>query len=737
MDARSNLFLKSQVGEVAPLEEQAPPLNFGYTNKVPVLLQTESSECGLACLAMIAGFHGFNVGLRSLRQRFHISLKGATLTNLIKIAGQLQLSARAVRIELEEVKDLRMPCILHWNMGHFVVLTEATERYAVIHDPSHGRRRVQKSELSRAFTGIALELWPKPDFRLLDEERPVRLRSLMGKVTGLKRSFFQILFLAASLEALSLLTPFLMQWTIDEVVVGADKDLLVTLLFGFALLLVFQQAISGVRSWVLMFMGTNLNVQWRANVFTHLLRLPTQYFGRRHVGDIVSRFGAVDAIQQTLTTSFLAAILDGVMATATLVLMFVYSPLLGAVALGAMTFYAAGRAVWYAPLRDATQDQIVRGAKTQSHFLESIRGIRSIQLFQRQYERRNSWLTLLVEQVNAGLHTQKIRLVYGQWNGFLFGAESLLSLWLGASMVISGEFSVGMLVAFNSYKGSFSSRVGSLVDKYFEVKMLQLQAQRLADIVHTEPEDADIEWLEHSDESATNNFTGDIEFHGVEFRYAHGEKTIIDGVSLSIKSGSSVALVGPSGCGKTTMINLLLAIVQPTQGFISIGGRKVESLGKAELRSLIGVVMQDDVLFAGTVKENISFFSSDADQTWIEQCARVAGVHDEIAEMPMGYGTLVGDMGSVLSGGQKQRILIARALYKRPQVLVLDEATSHLDVLNERRINQEIKNLNITRVIVAHRPETISSADRVINLYQGKIVRDGVSRESDFVAAAS
>ncbi|KVO66322.1 ABC transporter [Burkholderia ubonensis] len=696
-------------------------LSFGIGRKLPMILQTEATECGLACLAMVAGHHGHHVDLSTLRCRFPVSLKGTRLNRVIEIAQHLDFGTRAMRLDLDQLGQLRLPCILHWNFNHFVVLKEVGGKSALIHDPAQGVRKLTFGEISRSFTGVALEIWPTSGFEPCAAAPAIRLRELLGSVSGLSRSLGQILLLALALEVFSLVAPFFLQWVIDEAIVSADRDLLTVLTLGFGLLLIMQQATNAIRTWALMYFGTTLNVQWRANVFTHLLSLPVRYFERRHLGDIVSRFGSIDTIQQTLTTSFLSAVIDGLMTVVTLVMMFIYSSILGCVALGTMTLYGLLRWLWYQPLRRASEEQIVRAAKQQSHFLETVRGAKTIKLFNRQAERRASWLTLLVEQINAGLHVQKLQLLYQQVNGVLFGVAGLLIIWLGARKVMDGQFSVGVLMAFNAYKSQFDNRVGSLIDKYFEVKMLQLQGERLADIVFTQPEpDAGLRHvLDEADELPAS-----IDMEALGFRYADGEPAVLDGVSLKIAPGESVAIVGPSGCGKTTLVNVLLGALEPTSGVIRIGGIELGRLGLDRLRTLIGTVMQDDVLFAGSIAKNISFFDPDADPQWIVECARLAAVHDDIAAMPMGYNTLVGDMGTVLSGGQKQRVLLARALYKRPKILVLDEATSHLDLQREQQVNAAVSKLKMTRVIVAHRPETIASASRVVMLEGGKVVLD-------------
>lgn len=376
-------------------------ISFGFQKKLPLILQTEATECGLACLGMVAGYYGDRTDLGSLRRRFSVSLKGMTLGTLIRIAHQLDLETRPLKLELEDLNQLKTPCILHWNLNHFVVLKAVNKKSVTIFDPAFGVRELSLSEVSNCFTGIALELWPSAEFIPKEQKKNIKLRELMGSITGLWRSLGQIILLALALEIFALVNPFFMQWVIDNVVVAADRDLLATLAIGFSLLMVMQQVVSVIRSWLILYLGTTLSVQWRANVFSHLVRLPVQYFEKRHMGDVISRFGSIEQIQHTLTTSFVEAILDGIMTAVTLLMMFIYSPLLGWIAVAAMTLYGLSRWIWYRPLRTATEEEIVHSAKQHSHFMETIRGVKTIKLFQRQDARRSVWLSLVGDQTNA------------------------------------------------------------------------------------------------------------------------------------------------------------------------------------------------------------------------------------------------------------------------------------------------------------------------------------------------
>ena len=688
------------------------------TRRLPVILQTEAAECGLACIAMVASHHGLRSDLPTLRQRYPMSLKGATMADLVRLAGHLQLNSRALRAEMSHLPDLVTPCILHWDLNHFVVLKEVTRGIAVIHDPARGVRRLPMAEVSKHFTGIVLELTPQADFKPHTEQQTVTLRQLLGRVTGLRRSLLQIFTLALTLEAFLLLSPFFMQWVVDSVLVGLDRDLLVTLGIGFGLLVLIQVATGAIRSWAVLHLSTTLNLQWLSNVFAHLMRLPVAWFEKRHTGDVMSRFGAVQQIQQTLTTSFIEAVLDGLLVVVTLAMMLIYSGLLASIAIGAVAVYAALRWAFFRPLREATEESIIFEAKRASHFLESLRGVQSIKLFNRQEDRQARFMNLVVDAMNANIATRKLDLMFSVGHKLVFGLERIAIVWVGALLVMDHTFSVGMLFAFIAYKEQFATRVSALIDKSVEVKMLKLQGERLADIVLTPPE-PQVEFL-----SRNSALPVSLELRNVQFAYSESEPQVLRGLSLLIEPGESVAIVGPSGCGKTTLLKLMLGVHSPQVGEIRVGGVPLARLGMRAWRDMIGTVMQDDQLFAGSITDNISFFDPQADQEWVAECARIAAVIDDIEAMPMGFHTLIGDMGGSISGGQRQRILLARALYKRPKILFLDEATSALDVEREREVNQAIKQLDLTRIIVAHRPETIASASRVIVLHDGKVSQD-------------
>ncbi|MCI0365505.1 MAG: peptidase domain-containing ABC transporter, partial [Phycisphaerales bacterium] len=453
--------------------------------------------------------------------------------------------------------------------------------------------------------------------------------------------------------------------------------------------------------------------------FAHLMKLPLSYFEKRHLGDIMSRFSSIQTIQHSLTTQFVEGVVDGFLVVGTVIVMLLYSAQLTTVAGAAVALYALLRWSIFSSLREATAEQIIHAAKQQTHFLESARGVQSVRLFNRAEERRIGWMNTLADQFNAELRIAKLSISYQTTNTLLFGAERVVVIWLASLAVLDAYFSVGMLFAFISYKDQFSQRTAALIDKLFELRMLRLHGDRVADIVLAEPEED-----AQDTEVDPQRIMPTIEVRNLTFRYADGEPYILKDLNLTIPAGQCIAITGASGCGKTTLIKLLLGLLEPTEGEILVGGIKLKHLGLVNYRHMVGTVMQEDQLFAGSIADNVSFFDPAPSQERVEACARSAAIHDEISTMPMAYNTLVGDIGTGLSGGQKQRVLLARALYNNPKILMLDEATSHLDTWNEQLVNSAIKQIQLTRIIVAHRSETIAMAQRVVVLGSGNIVRD-------------
>ncbi|MBF7995975.1 peptidase domain-containing ABC transporter [Rahnella laticis] len=701
-------------------------LNLSFRHKLPVLRQTQAAECGLTCVGMIAGFYGHQIDMVSLRHRFPSSQKGSTLTDVMSFAQNLGMGCRAVRLELDELHKLSLPCVLHWDLNHFVVLKSISKNTITIHDPARGVRKVAMDEVSRSFTGVALELYPAATFEQKNEKKSISMLNLIRNVSGIGSAFTQVALLSLALEFFGIISPFYMQWVIDQVLVSADRDLLTLLGVAFISITLFQNLISALRSWVTTWFSSMLSVQWSGNLCAHLLGLPLSYFEERHVGDILSRFGSIANIQSTLTGRFISSIFDGVMALVTLAVIFTYNANLTFVVIGLFLLYALIRWISFEPFRQANEDQLLASAQAQSQLLESIRGVQAIKLNNKQELRVSTFTNETVESTNKGITTQKLSIGFSTLQGTISGVGKIVLIWLAAGQVLDGNFTSGMLVAFISFSDQFISRSAGLINALIEFKMLRLHGERISDIVLTEKEQN----MESNIALAEQEGPVRLDIRQLSFRYSATDAEIFTGFNLSIEAGESIAIIGPSGQGKTTLAKLLLGLLKPVSGSICINGVDHAKLGMTHYRDLIGSVMQSDMLFAGSIMDNISFFDASLDRHHVEKVARIAQIHDDIMAMPMGYNSMVGDMGSSLSGGQVQRVILARALYRKPRILILDEATSHLDVSRESAINAAIKHMAMTRVIIAHRPETILSADRII-----QISRNGVMEvpKPDFI----
>ena len=713
------------VFELAPTTQIAPDpvenligsfLNFSGRSRLPMLLQTELTECGLACLGMIAAFHGHEVDLNTLRRRFPLSAKGTTLNELIDIAGRLGLSARALRFEPEHLKQLSLPAVLHWDFNHFVVVKSIDRTGITIHDPARGIRKLSPAELSAHMTGVALELTPTPKFEKKRDVERVSIRALFGKVSELNRALTQAVVLSVIMQLFVLGSPFYMQFAVDDAVVKGDGGLLTALAIGFGLFMFINVAASVLRSSVSLQLGNVVSFQMMVGLFHHLIRLPLPYFERRQIGDLISRFAAAQPIKDLVTEGLIAAIVDGVMAAATLILIVVYSWQLALVVAVALTLYVGLRLLLIESLRQRTEDQIHARARQDSIFIETARAIQSVKLFGREAEREGLWQNRYAAFVNAGIRLGRLQIKFRAANDLIFGLENVVTIYLGARLALDGALTIGMLFAFMSYKQQFLDKAARLVEKLIELRMLDLYLDRLSDIALAEREPG-LDQLPQ----LTRALEGAVEIRDLSYRYGEGESYVVENASLRIEPGEFVAITGPSGGGKTTLLKLMLGLFAPSSGEVLIDGYPIGALGVQAVRAQVGVVMQDDQLLSGSIQENIAFFDASIDQAWVQRCAEAACIHADIMRMPMGYNTLIGDMGTALSGGQRQRILLARALYRRPRILFLDEGTSHLDPALEAEVNAAISELQITRIIIAHRPQTVEAAQRTVLLRDGNL----------------
>jgi ATP-binding cassette, subfamily B, bacterial CvaB/MchF/RaxB len=688
-----------------------------FGQRVPVILQSEAPECGIACVAMIASYHGYRTDLSAMRLRLAPSMKGVTLAHISAIAHTMKLSARGVKVELEGLAQLKLPAILHWDMNHFVVLTKASSNKITVHDPARGKRVMALSEASRHFTGVAMELSPTQGFARTDEREKMSAWHLMGALRGLKGTLLQVALLSLVLEAFALAAPFFLQIAVDRVVVSRDRDLLSVLGIGFVLLALMMVSVMVVRAWLGVYLSTHVNLRLMDSLFNQLLKLPMAWFEKRHIGDIVSRFHSVDTVQRTLSVTFIETILDGLMVLLTLVVMAWYSLLLTGVVVVAVVLYGLVRWSLFGPQRRATDEKLVHEARAGTHFIETVRGMMAIKLGRREGERRSAYQNLLVEETNADVRVQTIGIAHKAATSLIFALENVAVIWLGALAVLANTLSVGMLFGFIMFKALLITRVNNLVDKFIEFRMLDLHAERIADIALAKPESAG----EHA-QALVVAPTAPFVIEGRQLAFSYGiEGAVFREQDFLVRPGETVAIVGPSGCGKTTLVKVLLGLLEHSEGTLTAAGRNLRDWDLSAYRGHIGAVMQDDYLFVGSIEDNISFFDPQHDAARVRQAAQVAMIHADIEAMPMQYNTIVGSLGVALSGGQKQRVLLARALYRAPKILFLDETFDQLDLAHEAKITTQLKALGMGVVIVSHRPDTVRTVDRIIHIGAAQI----------------
>lgn len=686
-------------------------LDMRWRRRVPVIHQTETAECGLACLAMICGHFGKNIDLISLRRKFNLSARGANLAGINGIAEQLGMVTRALSLELDELGALKMPCILHWDFSHFVVLVSVKRNRYVLHDPARGRRYLGREEMSRYFTGIALEVWPGSEFQAETQQTRISLRSLINSIYGIKRTLAKIFCLSVVIEAINLVMPVGTQLVMDHAIPAGDRGLLTLISAGLMFFILLRAAVSMLRAWSSLVMSTLINVQWQSGLFDHLLRLPLAFFERRKLGDIQSRFDSLDTLRATFTTSVIGLIMDSIMVVGVFVMMLLYGGYLTWIVLCFTTIYIFIRLVTYGNYRQISEECLVREARAASYFMETLYGIATVKIQGMVGIRGAYWLNMKIDAINSGIKLTRMDLLFGGINTFVTACDQVVILWLGAGLVIDNQMTIGMFVAFSSFRGQFSERVTSLTSFLLQLKIMSLHNERIADIALHEKEEK-----KHEIEIVAHMGPISLETNDLSYRYDSQSAPIFSALSLSVAPGESVAITGASGAGKTTLMKVLCGLFEPDSGRVLINGIDIRQMGINNYHRMIACVMQDDRLFSGSIRENICGFAEEMDEEWMVECARASHIHDVIMNMPMGYETLIGELGEGLSGGQKQRIFIARALYRKPGILFMDEATSALDSESEHFVNVAIKNMNITKVIIAHRETTLKTVDRVISI---------------------
>jgi ATP-binding cassette, subfamily B, bacterial CvaB/MchF/RaxB len=678
---------------------------------MPLYLQMESAECGLACLAMVAGHYGSKQGLEDLRAKFDVSVRGTSLQNLADMADQIGLNARCVELTADEISQLRLPAVLHWEGNHWVVVKKTSAKGLQLNDPALGERWVGWQEVRAKFSGFAADFVPRARLERTPPEPRLQFATLLRSFPGLGGAVMQLMAVSIVLEIIALLTPYYTQIVMDHVLVTGDKDLLTIMALATGFLLVFQTIFTAVRGWAGVVLSQNVGYQLYAHVIRHLFRLPVTFFVRRQAGDLVSRFDSLGQLAHSLTRTSIEITLDALISVGTVAMMFLYSATLAWIALGTFALMLVVKVIVFSSSQRVVAERTFLDAKRQSHLIESLRGIHAVKMVQGEILRSQQWTTQTRRVFDKDAATERINLASTLVQTVTTGAAHIVVIYFAAQMILANQLSVGMLFAFMAYQGNFAGRASAFADRMMWLRTMKVHFGRVGDIVFapTEP-------VAPLQSKVPQPVASSLQANGLGYRYSASDPFVFKAVSVDVQPKELVALVGPSGCGKTTLLCVLGGIFLPAEGTLAYDQERVTQANATSLRKRVAFVFQNDELFEGSIEENISFFDPQPDRERIAHCAQLAAIAADIAVYPQGYKTRLAEQGAGLSGGQRQRMLIARALYRQPSLLVLDEATSQLDVATEKLVLSNLKTLGITIVMSAHRPDAIAMADRIYSV---------------------
>jgi ABC-type bacteriocin/lantibiotic exporter with double-glycine peptidase domain len=641
--------------------------------------------------------------------------------DLLEAAQRFGLRGRAVRLELEDLDYLEPGAILHWQLKHFVVLERISKRGVAIVDPAVGRRTVSMEDFGKSFTGVALLLEPSASFEPV-RMGPSRVWRYLRRLFTHSGIFSRIVVTSIFAQATALALPILTGLVVDRVVPRGDADLLVVVGAGIAMITVFGYLTSFLRAHLLLRLRTHLDLQMTLDFLDHLLRLPFSFFQLRQTGDLMMRLDSNATIREMLTTTAITALLDGSLVTVYLVVLLLTHAPLGLLVLGLgllrVVIYLASRRRYRELMSESLQAQ----AESSNYQVQMIEGIETLKVTGAERRAMEHWSNLLVNVMNVSIKRGELGAVVDSTLGALALASPLVLLAYGAHLVLQGTLSLGTMLAMNALAAGFLGPLSSLVSTALRLQTLRSYIERVDDVLEKEPEQS------VSREPAPE-LAGRVEVRGVSFRYSEATSWVLRDVDLAIEKGSQVAIVGRSGSGKSTLARLLVGLYAPATGTILYDGEDLAQYELGSVRRQIGFVPQVPFLFASSIRSNIAMADRDVPLAEIQRAAEMAHVHDEILEMPLKYETPIATGGASLSGGQRQRIALARALLRRPSILVLDEATSHLDTLAERSIHGNLRDLDATRIVIAHRLSTVVDSDQILVMDRGEIIERGTHDE--------
>lgn len=690
----------------------------------PVVLQSEASECGLAAVAMVAAANGRPVALAQLRAQCTPAERAPTLAGLAAAADALGIATRPVRVRLAELRRLHLPAVLHWQFDHFVVVTRVNRQVITIHDPACGRRRVAMDEVSRAFTGVAIEcrVFARP--QNIDANSRLTLWTMLRTYSGLLPYLGVMLTLLVTTQIFALAPPIATQLLIDEIVLGQDQTWRDAVLLAIGLILVAKVGLETLRRWFALYTGTRLAQDSTTAVVQHLFSLPAETILKRQVGDLVSRIESLRPIRAALIDTCATGIVQAVMLSSTLAVMALYSGTLTLASVGMLVIGIGVHVITLPRSRSLSLEALVAQARASNLLIDTLRGFETIQALGLGPQRLQHWQAHFMRGTNATARVARLGIAASAGHGLTAAADQLLFLGIGLAKVVDGTLTLGVLFAFLALRGRLAGAMFGLLGVLRELYLLRPHVERVGEILE--------ERGEVTPASAVSRpMAGRLRCDNIAYRYP-GEGALLDGFYADIGAGEFVVITGTSGCGKSTLLRLLAGSLRPQVGRILVDDLDLRLWKPVAVRQQIGIVMQNDRLFAGSLADNISCFDTVPDIDRIREVALIAAVWRDIEALPMGLHTPISGACAALSGGQAQRILIARALYRRPRVLLLDEATNQLDRQTEHRVLTNLRAQAATIVAVAHGPQVVEHAQRIIRLdaVEPGATRSGMTTET-------
>lgn len=681
-------------------------------------------DSGLACLVMLARFHNIVAAPEQLVHEFAEDGRHFAQAELLLAAKRLGLKAKPARSKVERLVHTPLPAIAASTDGRFFIVARIDDGKALIHDPLAQRPEVLSFEdLAARWTGELILI--RSEASLAGELSKFDFTWFIPAIVKYRKLLGEVLLVSFVLQILALVTPLFFQVVMDKVLVHRGLSTLDVIAIGLLGIMLFETALSGLRSYVFAHTASRIDVELGSRLFRHLIGLPLAYFQARRVGDSVARVRELENIRSFLTGNAITLILDVLFSVVFIAVMFYYSGWLTLVVLLSLPLYVFISLFVTPLLRARLQESFNRGAENQALLVETVNGIDTLKAMAVEPQMGRRWDNQLAGYVAASFKTQTLSTIANESVGLVGKLVTVATLWLGARLVIDGELSVGQLIAFNMLAGRVSQPIMRLAQLWTSFQQTGVSVQRLGDILNTRTELAQIT------RSTLPPLKGQVEFDQVHFRYRPDGSEVLRGISLSIRPGEVVGVVGRSGSGKSTLTRLLQRLYVPERGRVLVDGMDLALADVSSLRRQIGVVLQDNLLFNRSIRENIALTDPGAPVEAVIQAARLAGAHEFILELPEGYDTLVGEHGASLSGGQRQRIAIARALIGNPRLLIFDEATSALDYESERIIQQNMKAIcrGRTVIIITHRLSAVRDAHRILVMERGQIVEQGSHAE--------